>query len=403
MTGYLRQALVIARRDFLAVVATPTFGLFLLAPVFMLVMGALGGTGAAKVAASSADAARIVAVVETDEVEQIAATNLRLRKLYGGEDRPPELEIVVRKDDADKEARAILASNTVDYVAALVGPIAAPTIYHHPRAARSAAFLSELAEQVMRARKAGMTGDFQASTPKLIEARVTKSSVSGRQTTAYIAVFAIFLVTLMLAGQSAGMLAEEKSNKVIEILAAAAPLEGVFLGKLLGLFGVAMLFVSFWGVLIGIGVAALPPSVTANSLVPAIGLPMFFALCAVYFTMAYMLLGAVFLGIGGLAGSMREVQMLSMPITFFQVGMFGLSAAAAGSPGTRLAHIAEWFPFSSPFAMAARAANDATLWPLLAGIIWQIFWVILVIGLAARLFRIGVLKSGSWKTAFRFR
>src|SRR3546814_19084442 len=42
------------------------------------------------------------------------------------------------------------------------------------------------------------------------------------------------------------MLAEEKGNKVIEILAAAVPLESVFLGKLLGLLGVAILFIAFW-------------------------------------------------------------------------------------------------------------------------------------------------------------
>src|SRR3546814_10193851 len=41
-------------------------------------------------------------------------------------------------------------------------------------------------------------------------------------------------------------LAEEKGNKVIEILAAAVPLESVFLGKLLGFLGVAVLFIAFW-------------------------------------------------------------------------------------------------------------------------------------------------------------
>ena len=34
---------------------------------------------------------------------------------------------------------------------------------------------------------------------------------------------------------------------MIEILAAAVPLESVFLGKLIGRFGVALLFLAFWG------------------------------------------------------------------------------------------------------------------------------------------------------------
>ena len=48
MNAFLRNMRVVARRDFLAIVATPTFLLFLLAPLFMLAMGLAGGTGAAQ-------------------------------------------------------------------------------------------------------------------------------------------------------------------------------------------------------------------------------------------------------------------------------------------------------------------------------------------------------------------
>jgi len=91
---------------------------------------------------------------------------------------------------------------------------------------------------------------------------------------------------------------------------------------------------------------------------------------------------------------MREIQMLSLPITFFQMAMFGLASAAAASPGTGLALAAELFPFSSPFAMAARGATDAGLWPHAAAIAWQILWVSITIAIGARAFRSGVLKSG---------
>jgi ABC-2 type transport system permease protein len=111
--------------------------------------------------------------------------------------------------------------------------------------------------------------------------------------------------------------------------------------------------------------------------------------------MAYMLLGAVFLGVGAQASTVREIQMLSLPITIVQVGMFGLSSAAASSPGSTLAFFAQLFPLSSPFAMAARGATDPRLWPHLLALGWQLLWVALTITVAARLFRRGVLKSGS--------
>ena len=48
MTKALRQTLTIARRDFLATVATPVFVLFLLAPLLMGGISALAGLGAAR-------------------------------------------------------------------------------------------------------------------------------------------------------------------------------------------------------------------------------------------------------------------------------------------------------------------------------------------------------------------
>ena len=61
------------------------------------------------------------------------------------------------------------------------------------------------------------------------------------------------------------------------------------------------------------------------------------------------------------------------------------------------------FPFSSPFAMIARAAQDAALWPHLVAILWQGVWVALIIRIGVLLFRRHVLKSGGrwWKQLFR--
>jgi ABC-2 type transport system permease protein len=192
------------------------------------------------------------------------------------------------------------------------------------------------------------------------------------------------------------MLAEERSNKVIEILAAAVPLEAVFLGKLLGLLGVAFLFIGFWGVIGFQALSFLPAEPLAN-FAPTGGLPAFAALFLIYFVMAFLLFGAVFLGVGAQAGSQRELQMLTLPITLFQVAMFGLASAAAGAPDTGLGEAAAVFPFSSPFAMAARAATGAPGWQHAAALAWQALWLAATIAIAARLFRRGVLKSGGVK------
>ena len=102
----------------------------------------------------------------------------------------------------------------------------------------------------------------------------------------------------------------------------------------------------------------------------------------------------MFLGVGAQASTMREIQLLSLPITITQIAMFGLSSAAASRPGSALATFAELFPLSSPFAMAAHAANTPGLWPHLLALAWQALWVTIFITVGARAFRRGVLQSG---------
>ena len=50
-----------------------------------------------------------------------------------------------------------------------------------------------------------------------------------------------------------------------------------------------------------------------------------------YYSISYLLLGAMFLGIGAQASTVREVQTLSMPVTMVQVMIFCLASAAVGS------------------------------------------------------------------------
>ena len=213
----------------------------------------------------------------------------------------------------------------------------------------------------------------------------------------------LFVLTLMLAGQTVGTMAEERSNKVIEVLAASVRLESVFLGKLIGMFGVAILFIAFWGGLAALMLAFLPPDAIAKltEAKPAIGLIPFGLLFLAYFAMAYLLLGSVFLGVGAQASTPREIQMLSLPITIFQMAMLGLASASVALPDESVSLIARIFPFSSPFAMVGFAARSPAIWPHIAAIAWQLLWVALSITIGARLFRMGVLKSAGAKPRWR--
>jgi len=110
--------------------------------------------------------------------------------------------------------------------------------------------------------------------------------------------------------------------------------------------------------------------------------------------MNYLILGALFLSIGAQASTAREVQILSMPVTFAQVLIFGLAAIAIGAPNSPGAIGAAIFPLSSPLVMLARAAELPDLGAHALALAWQALWVGVILAIGARLFRRRVLQSG---------
>ena len=160
-----------------------------------------------------------------------------------------------------------------------------------------------------------------------------------------------------------------------------------------------MLAISFVGIAVWLVTAALGISAWSSAGLgglppPAIGWPIFLVLTFVYFSMAYLLIGSVFLAIGSQAGSVREIQTINMPVILAQSAIYFFGVSAVGHLDEPRGLAAAIFPLSSPFAMIARAAEQVTLWPHLVAIVWQAAWVALILRGGARLFRRSVLKSG---------
>ncbi|HEV2568179.1 ABC transporter permease [Sphingomonas sp.] len=380
MTRLLRQALVIARRDFTAITLTPTFLIFLLAPLFMFAVATIGSLGA--VQAIEGQRQSVLVLAAPDELARLRAAERELRSVVGADPGPPPVDFRSPRGVPVEEAHGELRRGEASAV--LFGPPGDRSVVHIPAASRDATYLRLLASAAT-----GEQPQVRAS------AAAPPTAARDHQGTAFGAVFLMFLLSLVLASQAISTLAEERNNKVIEILAAAVPLEAVFLGKLLGLLGVALVFSAFWSTVGLAAASSLGGAEQLDAIAPAIGLPAFAALFLGYFVLSFLLLGAVFLGVGAQAGTMREIQMLSLPVTIFQVAMFALASAGANAPHSTIGVTAAVFPFSSPFAMAARAAIGVPAWQHALAFAWQLLWLALTITVAARLFRRGVLKSGA--------
>ena len=56
----------------------------------------------------------------------------------------------------------------------------------------------------------------------------------------------LFFLTLLLVGMLLSQLIEEKSNKIIEVIAAAVPIDAMFLGKLFAMLAASVIGIIVW-------------------------------------------------------------------------------------------------------------------------------------------------------------
>jgi ABC-2 type transport system permease protein len=397
MMRFVRSSFVIARRDFGATVLSKAFIFFLLGPLFPLLLGGVFGGIGARVATQTVRPVVVVVSNDRDYDRLSRARDDLAGVLPDGSavalvHYPPEPDLAA-------EQKRLLASRDPPVRAVLTGGL------EHPRLAGAVDEDPATVAQV-RMLIASARSPQQSAPPPLPVTNVHTASGSlakDRQATALYGQMLLFFLTILLSGMVLSQLIEEKSNKIIEVIAAAVPIDAMFVGKLFAMLAASVVGIVVWisaGALIiqfvkhG-GVQTLPP--------PAVGWWGFLALSIVYFGMNYLLLGAAFLTIGAQASTAREVQTMSMPVTFAQVLIFGFAATAIGAPDAPGSIAAAIFPLSSPMTMLARAAERPEWWPHLAAILWQALWVALILRVGALLFRKTVLKSGARTKWWRLR
>jgi ABC-2 type transport system permease protein len=372
----LAAALVIARRDYVATVWSRTFLLFLIGPLLPILFGGLFGALATNDERVSGPPP-LSLMMDVAAEHRVQDARERLDRRLGADWLPPLV-------DGHHPGSAVLAGSL-----------------DRPVLSGAAADLRHLAGPVrllLEAARIGPPAEV-ALTLRPVAAPVEPPDRRGLARGAQVA---MFVVTVVLAGMLISNLVEEKSSKVIELLAAAVPVDAIFFGKLIGMLAVSVTGLIVWGASGFLaGAVALPAGTVAA---PAIGWAAFLPLALIYWMMLYLLLGALYLGIGAQAGSVREVQTLSLPLTLGQLLFFGLASAAVVNPDRPIALLAAIVPWSSPFAMVARAAERPEWVPHLLALAWQAVALVLVVRMAARLFRRTVLRSGpglSKKRGFR--
>lgn len=383
----LAAAFVVARRDFVAILFSRSFIFFLIGPLFPLLVGGLAGGIGQKVQQNVEKPKLGVAMSEFD----LAAVSRARHQLAGqlGPQVPELVEVRQVRPGERFDPAAAMTTSHANLAAILSGTPQQPVLTGPGDRIEQWRGMTEL----IAAQAAGLGPERFPDVTMASLATSTADQTQSRVITAQLGQVVLFLLTMLLAGMVLSNLVEEKGNKIIEVLAAAIPMDAVFLGKLFAMLAVSWVGITVWGLMGGAVWLGAGHSLGEYP-APAVGWGAFLSLAVIYFSLGYLLLGSLFLAIGSMATTVREVQTLSMPVSMLQLLNFFFASYAMAKPGSAVELAAAAIPFSSPFTMIARAAQDSALWPHLAAIGWQILCVTVLVRIGARLFRSWVMKSG---------
>lgn len=209
---------------------------------------------------------------------------------------------------------------------------------------------------------------------------------------------------------------EEKSNRIIEVIASSIrPIE-LLSGKILGITCVALTQFLVWtGLIFLIGLAASPlammlagdtttgpdatgtvggfdPAVFQIPAVPISLILLFF----IFFVLGYFLYSALFASIGSAVDSESDTQQLMMPVFLLLFIGFFLNVEVIQNPDSALSIFGSLFPFFAPMNMITRLAISAVpYWQISLSIVLLVAAIAGTMMLSAKIYRIGILQYGT--------
>jgi ABC-2 type transport system permease protein len=393
--------LVVARRELLERVRTVWF-------VVVTVLGPIGMVGIVVLPALLGGGDKNVRLQVVDHSGRVSAAVKAKLAVVGWQVDEVPVETPVATLLARVEAEEIDGFLTVPADAVAGGEI----VYQGDNATnQGVARLIEMqvsdAVQDARARDARLSDEQLAALRKPVrfEARHTTGEGAGSSGGAtfvlgFIVAFIVYMAIVLYAVNVMRSVVQEKTNRIMEIMVAAAKPRALMLGKIVGVGGVGLIQLVIW---LGIGaltleyrmeiVGALGAS-GAGIVLPALSVAQV-AVIVTYFVLGYFFYAALYAAIGAMVNSDQEAQQAQTPVVLFLIVPLTCLNVIAGDPRGSTAEILTQIPFFSPVLMPMRyllgGAGPAQVAISLAILAASTVVVALA---AARIYRIGILMYG---------
>lgn len=209
----------------------------------------------------------------------------------------------------------------------------------------------------------------------------------------FIMTFFLFFAIAMAGGYLLEAVTEEKENRVVEIVTTSISPAQLMGGKALGLMSVSLTQILVWSLALVVGLTI---ATRAFQTLGTLTVPWeMLGLTVLFFLPTYVLIAGMMISIGAMAAEQQQGQQIAGIVNqFFLLPIYFVSVVFM-APDSPLLVLLSLFPTTSFLTVLLR-------WSLASVPIWQLVvgWILLVgtaltsVWLAARIFRMGMLRYG---------
>jgi ABC-2 type transport system permease protein len=230
----------------------------------------------------------------------------------------------------------------------------------------------------------------------------------------------MFFFIMMYGQMVVQSVVEEKSNRIIEVIISSVKPFDLMMGKIIGVGLVGLLQLLVWLILgggimavmkmhFGIDPGTMPSTIDTQQAMAMMNnveisklMNEIFsinwaqvAVCMIlYFIGGYLLFSSLYAMFGSAANDSQEAQQLMMPLSVILILAFYTGFAAARNPEGAMAFWCSLIPFTSPVVMMVRAPFEVPIWELVVSVVLLFVTAVLMVKLAAKIYRVGILMYG---------
>lgn len=222
--------------------------------------------------------------------------------------------------------------------------------------------------------------------------------------------FLTYLFVMSYGGMVLQSVAEEKSNRIVELMVSSVRPYQLMMGKIVGIGLVGLFQMLVWAVMLAVifmGVGAMSDTgVSADSVAEifsaVLSLPLveIVTLFVLYFIGGYLLYASILAACGASVNDAQDSQQFLMPVMVLMLFAFYAGFYGSTNPDGPLAYWCSFIPFTSPIVMMVRVPYGIPVYEEILSIALLYVSALVLLALSAKVYRTGILMYGK-KISFK--